>query len=86
MSSNFLLPGPQVIAFLLIPSVCYVVSPGPMRLKRRPLVRDVFFYVAMVSVLLTTLGSGVRAGSLGRERDVSSSGRINTSWDALRSE
>jgi Ca2+/Na+ antiporter len=53
--------GSGVIAFLLIPSVCYVVSPGPMRLKRRPLVRDVFFYVAMVSVLLTTMGSGVTA-------------------------
>ena len=51
--------------------MCYVVSPGPMRLKRRPLVRDVFFYVAMVSVLLTAMGSGVRSEPVPSSRGAS---------------
>jgi Ca2+/Na+ antiporter len=51
--------GSGAIAFLLIPIVCYFVSPKRMSLKRRPLARDVFFYFVMMSLLISTIDYGV---------------------------
>jgi Ca2+/Na+ antiporter len=51
--------GSGVIAFLLIPIVCYFVSPRRMSLKRRPLARDILFYFAMMTLLISTIESGV---------------------------
>jgi Ca2+/Na+ antiporter len=54
--------GSGVIAFLLIPIVCYFVSPKRMSLKRRPLARDVFFYFLMMTLLISTIENGVTPG------------------------
>ncbi|CAE8624473.1 unnamed protein product [Polarella glacialis] len=50
--------GSGLIAFLVIPSVCALVSPTELRLKRRPLLRDIIAYAVASVLLLSALRKG----------------------------
>lgn len=45
--------GSGMIAFMIIPSTCAMFSEGPLRIKRRPMLRDMVFY--SVCLFLTTM-------------------------------
>lgn len=50
--------GSGLIAFLVIPSFCAFVSPEPLRLKRRPLLRDMSAYAVAALLLRQALRRG----------------------------
>lgn len=50
--------GSGMMAFTLIPGLCAMSVPQPMKLKRRPLGRDAFFYILSLSLLCVVIQDG----------------------------